>query len=337
VRRTSSTRLISAALLLATSWMLSLAPAVLAADTPALIRAAQKQFESGTYATAITTLQSAISQSPSSAEAYYWLGRCYYEIRDYDRAVTNAEKSVALDSKNSLYDQWLGRIYGGKADHDTSYFLARRVKKEFAEAVRLNPSNTAARRDLEQFCIDAPWIVGGSKDEARQQVDAIAALDPIEGHLALAVYDQEGIKRPDLAGNEYRQVIDAKPKTIDPYLEAAGFFQGQNKPSDMEVAIQVAAQVSPKDPRLAYYRASANILLGQDLARADEYLKSYLASTPDRSDWPSHASAREWLGRLYEAQGRRADAAEQYRAALQLDPGRKEAKSRLEKLEKTSK
>jgi tetratricopeptide (TPR) repeat protein len=329
--------MISAALLLVAGRVLSPALAAPAADTAALIRASEKQFESGTYATAITTLQSAISQSPSSADAYYWLGRCYYEIRDYDRAVTNAEKSVALDSKNSLFHQWLGRIYGGKADRERSFFLARRVKREFAEAIRLDPSNITARRDLEQFCIDAPWIVGGSKDEAREQADAIVALDPIEGHLALAVYDQEEIKRPDLAGNEYRQVIDAKPKTLDPYLEAADFFQGQNKPSDMEVAIQEASQVSPKDPRLSYYRAVADVLSGQDLTRADEYLKSYLASTPDRSDWPSHASAREWLGRLYEAQGRRADAAEQYRAAMQLDPGRKEAKSRLERLEKTSK
>jgi len=73
------------------------------------------------------------------------------------------------------------------------------------------------------------------------------------------------------------------------------------------------------------------------LPRAEEYLKSYLASTPDRSDWPSHAAAREWLGRLYEAEGKNVEAAEQYRAALQLDPGRKEARARLKHLEKKSK
>jgi hypothetical protein len=65
-------------------------------------------------------------------------------------------------------------------------------------------------------------------------------------------------------------------------------------------------------------------------------LKSYIASTPERSDWPSHAAAREWLGRLYESQGKRAEAAEQYRASLQLEPGRKEALARLRKLEKAS-
>jgi hypothetical protein len=65
-------------------------------------------------------------------------------------------------------------------------------------------------------------------------------------------------------------------------------------------------------------------------------LKSYIAGTPERSDWPPHAAAREWLGRLYESQGKRAEAAEQYRASLQLDPGRKEASARLHQLEKAS-
>ena len=158
-------------------------------DGEALTEAAQHQFGSGNYSAAIATLQSVISQSPASAPAFYWLGRCYYEIHDYDHAVANGEKSVALDPKNSVYQQWLGQEYGGKADRDKSFFVARKVKKQFEQAVQLDPSNIAARRDLEEFCVQAPWIVGGNADEAKAQVDAIAAIDPIEGHLARAVFD----------------------------------------------------------------------------------------------------------------------------------------------------
>jgi tetratricopeptide (TPR) repeat protein len=310
---------------------------VSAADGAALVQTAQHQFNSGNYTAAITSLQAAISQNSSNAEAYYWLGRCYYEVRDFDSAVTQAEKSVSLDAKNSVYHQWLGTIYGGKADRDRSFFLAKKVKKEFEEAVRLNPSNVQARRDLEEFCIDAPFIVGGSKDEARGQIEAIAAIDPVEGHLARAVFDQNASKNLAGAESEYRQVLDAKPSRIEPYLEVAGFFQGQNKPSDIDAAIQAAAKVNAKDLRLSYFMGVSRVLSGTDSAKAEMYLKSYLASTPDRSDWPSHAAARDWLGRLYEAQGKRAEAAEQYRASLRLDPGRKETQARLEKLEKSSK
>jgi tetratricopeptide (TPR) repeat protein len=310
--------------------------AAFAGDVSAILQMAQRQFNAGNYSSAITTLQSAVTQNPNSAEIYYWLGRNYYELRDYDNAITHAEKSVALDAKNSLYHQWLGRAYGEKADREHSFSLAKKVKKEFQEAVRLNPSNIQARRDLQEYDIDAPWIVGGNKDEAREQVEAIAALDPVEGRLARAALDLELLKKPELAENEYREVLKARPARLEPYFEGATFFVRQNKPTEVEAAIQAAALVGPNDPRLGFYRGVSRVLSGTELPRAEEYLKSYLASTPDRSDWPSHAAAREWLGRLYEAEGKNVEAAEQYRAALQLDPGRKEVRARLQHLEKKS-
>jgi tetratricopeptide (TPR) repeat protein len=316
------------------------APSLLRADPPpdasATIQTAQRQFNAGNYSAAITTLQSAVTQNSSNAEAYYWLGRSYYEVNDYDNAVAQAEKSVALDPKNSLYHQWLGRAYGGKADRDRSFSLAKKVKSEFKEAVSLDGSNIEARRDLEQYCLDAPWIAGGSKDEALEQVNAIAAVDPIAGHLARADYDRKGLKKTDEAESEVRAVLAARPKSIEPYLEVADFFRMENKPSDLTDAIQAATQASPNDPRLAFYRGVAGVLSGTNLPGAEQDLKSYLASTPDRSDWPAHAAAREWLGRLYEAEGKRTQAAEQYRESLQLEPKRKEARERLEKLEKSS-
>lgn len=305
-----------------------------APDATAQILAAQRQFNAGSYSAAISTLQGTVQQNPSSAEAYFWLGRCYYELKDYDNAITAGEKSVALDPKNSTFHEWLGRIYGGKADRDRSFSYARKVKKEFETAVQLNPSNIAARRDLEEYEIQAPWVVGGSKDDAKAQMDAIVALDPVEGDLARAIYDDEALKKTDAAEKDYRAALAANPKKLDPYLDAISFFQHQNKPADMQSAIQQASQVAPNDARLTYFRGVALVLQNSNLPDAEKDLKSYLASTPDRSDWPSHASAREWLGRLYEAQGKRSEATEQYRAALQLDPDSKEAKSRLEKLEK---
>jgi tetratricopeptide (TPR) repeat protein len=306
------------------------------ADISALLQTAQRQFNAGNYSAAITTLQSAITQNPSSGEAYYWLGRTYYEIRDYDNAIVAGEKSIALDPKNSVYHQWLGRIYGGKADRDRSFSYARKVKKEFEAAVELNPDNLAARRDLEEYDLQAPWVVGGNKDEAKAQVDAITAHDPVAGHLARGVYDMDGAKKADLAEKEYREVLAAKPAKIDDYLEVIAFFQQQNKPVDMQAAIEAAALVAPNDPRLGYWRGAALALAGTNLGDAEKYLKAYLASTSDRSDWPSHAAARVWLGRVYEAQGKRSEAAEQYRSALQLDPSDKDAKTRLDKLAKSA-
>jgi len=301
-----------------------------------LIQQAQRQFDSGDYSRAVTTLQSAVALAPSSAGAFYWLGRSYYEIRDYDTSIAQLQKAISLDSQNSLYHQWLGRAYGGKADKERSFSAARKVKSEFEAAVQFDPKNIPARRDLEEYCMDAPWIVGGNKDESAAQVTAIAALDPLEGHLARAAFDWGALKKPDLADAEYRQVLAASPHHIESYFEAADYWVSQNKPQDAAAAVEAAAKVSPSDPRLAYYRGVTQVLSGADSGGAETLLKSYVASTPDRSDWPSHASARYWMGRLDEAQDKRTDAAEQYRAALQLNPGLKDARTRLQNLEKAS-
>jgi tetratricopeptide (TPR) repeat protein len=309
-------------------------PTAARADAASAIQSARRQMDAGNYSGAISTLQAAVPGNPSNAELFYWLGRAYYEVKDWDSSVAQGEKSIAIDPKNALYHDWLGREYGGKADRDRSFSDAKKVKSEFKQAVTLDPSNIAARRDLEEYCLDAPWIAGGSKDEALEQVKGIAAVDPVAGHLAQALYNREGLKNNDETDSELKQVLAAHPKTLDPYFDVADMYRQLNKPADMNAALDEASHISSSDPRLAYYRGVAGVLGNANLPDAERDLKSYLASTPDRSDWPSHAGAREWLGRLYELQGKRSDAAEQYREALQLEPKRKEAKSRLDKLEK---
>jgi tetratricopeptide (TPR) repeat protein len=295
---------------------------------------AKQQFEAGDYAGAIQTLRALVSQNATDAEAHYWLGRCYYEVKDVNGAVTELEKAAQADQKSSVYHQWLARAYGAKADRDRSFLTARKVKKEFEEAVKLDPSNIPARRDLADYLLEAPWIVGGSKEEALDQVQAIEKLDSVAGHLARADYDIHLGKNDD-AVNEYAAVLDPMPQSIEVYFEIADYYGKQKDGTQVDRMALEAEKLAPKDPRLAYYHGEARVLMGTDLAVAEQDLKSYLATTPDRSEWPSHAAARYWLGQLYEKEGKMIEAAEQYRAALQLDPGRKDAKKRLEQLEKS--
>jgi tetratricopeptide (TPR) repeat protein len=297
---------------------------------------ARHLFDLGNYSAAASTLTNAVARNSNDAEAQFWLARTYYEQKDFDNAVTHAERAVQIDPKNSLYHMWLGRSYGEQADRERSFSIARKVKKEFEEAVRLDPSNLDARRDLEEFEIQAPWVVGGNKDDAHAQAVAIAAVDPVKGHLAMAEYDSEALKKNDLAENEYRQILESKTDRVDAYFEIAKFYRDLGKGAEMEPALQAAEKLKPGDPRIGFYRAIQRILTGTQASSAEPLLKAYIANTPARSDWPSHASARDWLGRLYEQEGKRQQAAEQYRAALELDPGDKDAHAKLQKLEKNS-
>ena len=298
------------------------------------LQMAQTQFEAGAYSAAIRNLRSIVARNPDRADVHYWLERAYYELHDYDSAIRHGNRSTQLDQQNALYHQWLGRAYGGKAGHERSLFVALKAQHEFEQAVRLNPLSIGARRDLQEFYMAAPWIINGSA-KAREMVDAIAAIDPVAGHLARADLYLKDLKNQDLAENEYILVLDARPTRLEPYLEIAAFYKDQKNGPAMEATIQIAEQADSPDTRLSYYRGVADVIIGKDPEAAENSLKSYLAETHERSDWPSHASAHEWLGKLYEQEDRLSEAADQYRAALQIDPGLKEARERLECLEES--
>lgn len=294
----------------------------------------QQQFEAGNYSSAMNILRALVSRDPGNAANHFWLGRCYYEIRDYFSAVSELEKATQLDPYSSAFHEWLGRGYGEVAEREHSFLLARRVKKEFQAAVQQDGSNINARRDLEEYLLDAPWIVGGSKNDALVQANAIARMNPVEGHLAKADYDNY-IGRSDLAVAEYNAALALKPRSIDAYMEIAHHYLRAGNAAALTSVVGQARQVNPKDARLPFYHGVAHILGGTNFPQAEEDLKAYLASSPERSDWPSHSTARFWLGQLYEKEGSKMASAEQYRDALSLDSGNHEAKQALNRLEKS--
>ncbi|HYR91630.1 MAG TPA: tetratricopeptide repeat protein [Terriglobia bacterium] len=274
------------------SMLLKPAPAI-AGPSPAP-ETARTEFEAGNYSAAVKTLTTALLEAPQDASLHYWALRSYYELQDYGNAVTHGEKAVKLDPQNAEYNRWLGRAYGGKAEQSRSFFLARKVKQAFEAAVRFAPWNIAARRDLMQYLVEAPWIVGGDKQKAREQIQAISEIDPIEGRLARAAYFAADKKWKE-AEAEYDAVLNAPPHGMETYMEAAQFFADRQDVQHLERVVEAARRVDPKDPRLDYYSAVSLILRRSDFATAEKLLRSYLANVPQRSDYPSHNSAREWL------------------------------------------
>ncbi len=307
----------------------------LALNDDAQLRSAMESFDAGDYTTAKKMLQVVLEKNADAAEIHFWLGRCSYELLDFNAASAAFERAIQLKPKTSLYHLWLGRADSERADREHSLSLARKVKKEFQAAVQLDPTNIAARRDLAEYEVDAPWIAGGDKDDARKQIEAIAALDATDGRLARAMYVFHAEKKSAQAEEIYKEVLNLKPPSIQPYFEMARFFQHHGRPADLELALEGAATVDGKDPRLEYFQGVLQFLQKSDLPGAELHLDNYVNHTPPRSNWPSHADAREWLGRILEAEGKRREAMTQYREALRLEPKRKIARERLKELEKS--
>ena len=287
--------------------------------------------DAGKYAETASFLQRQLAKNPEDAQATLWLARSFLDLGSYDKAVAFAERAAQLSPDCSESHFWLARSYAMKADTDRSFWLARKAKVEYQRAVQLDPDNLAARRDLMEFYLQAPWILGGSRDKAQAQVQAIASRDATEGHLALAIYWRE-LERPDLAAGEYRKVLEARPPQSEAYFQVADFYEADQKPAQVDAAVQAVSLIVPNDPRLNYYSAVADVMKRRNLAGAEHDLKAYLAGTPRRDDFPPHAAAHDWLGRIYEIRGKKEQAIEQYRVALGLSPDNQAARDALKRL-----
>jgi tetratricopeptide (TPR) repeat protein len=288
--------------------------------------------DAGKYAEVASALQQQVARNPGDAQATLWLARSFLDLGDYGQAVTFAERAAQLSPDCSESHFWLARAYGMRADTTRSFLLARKARLEYQTAVQLDPENLPARRDLMEFYLQAPWILGGSKDKAWDQVQAIASRDRTEGDLARAIYWRD-LNNPQLAAKNYRKVLDAKPQQAEAYFQIADFYEADQQPAEVEAAVRAVSSIVPHDPRLNYYSAVANIMKRQDLAKAEQDLKTYLARTPRRDDFPPHAAAHDWLGRIYEIWGKKQQAISQYRSALQLSPDNQSARDALKRLD----
>lgn len=301
-----------------------------APDIPAY-QLALSQYESGQYRDATATLSTALEKSPRSFSIELLLARCYYQLKEWDDAVFHAKSAVEINPSNSEAHLWLGRSYGRKAGASHSLKLAVETRNEFEKAVALSPGNVEARRDLMEYYLEAPWVLGGSKDKAGKEAQTIASLDPLEGSLALARVDAY-IGQLARARQEYQRVLAVKVDRAGPYLEAADFFLAQGDKIEFARAVDAAATANASDARLKYYQGVEHVLQGKELDRAERELKSYLTDAPSRSDFPSRAAALSWLGELYARSGKKQLAARQYEAALAMDPDWAQARQGLARL-----
>jgi tetratricopeptide (TPR) repeat protein len=299
----------------------------------------ERLYNGGLYRQAAEALTAAIQREPQESSLHYWLGRCFYELRDYNRAVSSLERAIALEPDRSDYHDWLGKSYGRKAEEASrfspfsSISLAHKTRHEFETAVRLDATNLEAQRDLIRYLMNAPGIVGGSEPAAEQRVHALSAVNPIEGELAQAEL-LASRKKFDEANQQYRKVLDLKPERIGVYFEIAEYYRDRGDARQMSEAVEAGALLAPSDHRLDYYRGIALILGNRNEGEAEKDLHRYLDTVPDNDNVPSHSTTHEWLGKLYDKEGQLDRAAQEYRAALILDPRNKQASEALKALQK---
>ena len=165
----------------------------------------------------------------------------------WDEAVAAGEAAVKESPEVAAAHSWLGRAYGQKAIH-TSLFSqlgwAKRCKTEFERAVALDPKDTDARIDLIQYFANAPGIVGGGMDKAREQIVLLAALDP--GRAALmSGYVLEKEKKPDAAEAEYQRAVTLKPDDATIRWRTGRFYERAGRTDEAKASYREALRLDP--------------------------------------------------------------------------------------------
>ena len=290
-------------------------------------------YEEKRYDAAGKLLEGVEEESPDYAAARYYLGRMAFDQKRYDDAADFFEEATEAKGGNrSDYFTWLGDTYGTIA-RDANVIrqgiLAPKMKTAWETAIDLDANNINARYSLISFYTQAPAIMGGSMDKAKEMARQIMVINPAQGHRSLGnLYLRE--KNVSAAEKEYQEMA----RLDVAFLPLLGNFYVNEKMHEKAFALFDEQLKRHPDDMLAMYQlGKVSAVSGQRLEQGEQYLLKYLAYTPKPNE-PSHAGANMRLAQIYEKKGRRTEARQKYEAAIKLDNNLQEAKEGLSRVAK---
>ena len=290
-------------------------------------------FEARRYPEARAAFEAAAKANGRDARAAYYLGRIALVDGNAGRAQQWLERAVQLDAGRATYHHWLGRAYSRealRAGKLRQMALAGKIRDEFRRAVALDPNDLEARFDLLQYYVVAPGFMGGSEGKAREQAAEIRRRNPFRGHLAYGAIAEDA---KDAAGAE-REYVAAVREFPDSLAGSYALGTHYARRQQWDRAFDVFERLvhERKEGAAEYFVGRVASLSGQRLDRGAEALRSYLRRRPGDSD-PSLASAHYRLGLVYEKQGKRDLAKQEFVTTVQLDPKQTEARDGLKRVQ----
>lgn len=286
--------------------------------------------EAGHWKRARALVEPRLREAPEDPEANFLLSQIRNAFGDHSSPPGLAEKAVRLNGRVARYHRQLAEVQGVMAQHAGVFQqvgLARRFRKEIDVALELDPRDAQAMRDLLEFYLLAPGLIGGDSKKAEAMARQIAAVNPAEGFLAeariaefhkdgarteamlraatevrpisykalmeLAQYYLQSGKRNDRAAEALAKNALAVDKgRSGAYCVLASVYAGREDWTSLEAILAAAAREVPDD-FAPYYRAAERLLSdGREATRADRYLRIYLGQEAEGG--PESPAAREF-------------------------------------------
>jgi tetratricopeptide (TPR) repeat protein len=268
---------------------------------------ANASLQAGEADKALALLAPIVQQDANNAAAHNLECRVWLTEGQLDSAIRECQTAVDLEPDNSYHHLWLGRALGEKADRAnfwSAYSLAKRVRAEFEEAVRLDARNSEALASLGEFDCSAPGIVGGGLDKAEDVAAQLEKLDPPRGHELRATIAEQRKDYPE-AEREFRRAIAVGQHPAYQWMALASYYRRRQRWDDMVAAVRSGAAAAHRDRRavVALFNGASTLdKANRELPLAAKMLEDYLAS-PDKTEeapafvaWTRLARLKDQLG-----------------------------------------
>ncbi len=288
-------------------------------------------------------LKQVIKQKPDEAAPYYDMARLNIGKKNYDQAEENIKKAIARNGDNV----WYRAMYAEILEAQNKAEQAALVYKELAEKEKYN-------RD---YLFNAARLY----EKAGKLKEAVALLDKLMqkvGNEEIFLMQQQQLylrmNNLEAAAKVAQQLIDLNPREGRYYANLADIYSNNGQEAKALTIYEKALKDFPNDPSIQYGLAEY-YKKKEDTAKYDEYIRkailnqefddetqttilfSYLQElTSDSSrrkesveiagqlarQHPASAQIISLYGEVLLENGEPARAAEQYKKAIAIDPGR---------------
>lgn len=206
--------------------------------------------------------------------------------------------------------------------------LAKKMKKSMEHSVMLRPDSEKALKNLIDFHLNAPSIVGADKDKAREIIDGIPNLSPVRKYVYEANFSQAD--KDNVAAMENLE----KALAIDPQHTGALRFKGNLQISEENygaalATFQTCTTYHPANMDCRYQIGKASQMGNIQSETGIAAFKAFIAKGNDDKNYLAYAHYR--LAKIYEQTDDAAKAKTHYELAISIDDLKK-AKSALKKL-----
>jgi tetratricopeptide (TPR) repeat protein len=308
-----------------------LAPAaLLAASSDAEFDALRRTRQ---FAQIETLARERLATDPKDDVALWHLGRTVLQDpKKRDELIPRAEQCIKDMPRSARCHHLLGTLYGMVASSGSmsaGMKFGGRMKDSYLKAVELAPNDFFARRDLNQFYLNAPGLFGGSVKKAIQGADEYSRFDPARAQVLRAeIHTHE--EEFDEAESTLAAIKPGNNVEVAEAVQAATTGLGLALVEDGEAAR--ARKLFERQVASDPHYAPAHFGLGRALLE-QKMPDASIASLKRALELDPRTRAHYRLGIAYQGKGDSATALAMFRQFLTYSPGGRAADDTRKRIE----